>query len=100
MSSILTKEEMRAVSTRNQIIFGKEIELSLLKREKEIMMESLFSKYGLDKDKQYGIDERGVISERASSRVKNEPRGTEIAKPEPVEAEPELAEQKPEGAAI
>ena len=60
---MLAEKEMQELGARNMILRNKRLELGLLEREYSLFQKELFEKHGLESDKNYSIDQRGVISE-------------------------------------
>ncbi len=60
----LTETEFAALKMRDELISIKDIELRLLKNERDSFLDSVFKKYNLDSKKSYNIHKDGTISEK------------------------------------
>ena len=64
----LTKEELKEIQLRENILFSKKVELDLLKNERDLYWLSLTKKYALDEKKVYSIDKDGKIIEKENNQ--------------------------------
>ena len=61
---VISQIELQELSGRRNILQSKQVELNLLTREYSLYQADVLKKYGLDENKQYNIDARGVVTEK------------------------------------
>ena len=82
---VLNQDELNQLKLRSQLVSQKNLEIQILRNEYKVYTDMMLKGKGLDPEKDYDIDDRGVVSERKAEPEKD----SEKAKTEQDKAETE-----------